>query len=28
LIEPLLNSHDSRVKKDAQDAIAALRSKN
>jgi hypothetical protein len=28
LIEPLVNSHDSRVKKDAQDAIAALRSKN
>jgi HEAT repeat protein len=28
LIEPLLNSPDSRVKKDAQDAIAALRLKS
>jgi HEAT repeat protein len=28
LIEPLLNSPESKVKKDAQDAIAALRSKS
>jgi HEAT repeat protein len=28
LIEPLLNSHNKKVKKDAQDAIAALRSKS
>jgi hypothetical protein len=28
LIEPLLNSPDSKVKKDAQDAITTLRSKS